>query len=181
MTHKLDRGEIQDRLPDFVLGTLPADERAQVEAAIAADAELAAELDTVRILRAALSHGANASVDVDRIVGALPQPAVKARLGLGVANWRIAAAIATLAVGGASLSIVKQFRDDRNTGLTVVGETAGAPTAAGLAISFGYDLSTLSEEQLATLLADLERSNGLPPAEPRVTAAIAANNEGEPQ
>jgi anti-sigma factor RsiW len=179
MTHKLERAELQDRLPDYVQGTLAAGERAQIEAALATDAELASELELVRAVRGALAWQA-APIDADAIVAALPHP-VAPRTGLTrLARLRVAAAIATIAVGGASLAVVQHsIRGDTADSLVVRGETTLAVTGPGLAVSFGYDLSMLDEADLEELLADLEHSAGLPPAEPRRTTTTQESQEGE--
>ncbi|HKS05275.1 MAG TPA: hypothetical protein VJR92_03090 [Gemmatimonadaceae bacterium] len=160
-----DRGDVQDRLPDLVHGRLSDDERAAVERAVAADPELARELRAVHEAQRALT-GRAAAVDVSRIAAAVRRPA---RSGLGVARWRIAAAIATIAVGGASLAVVQQTRFDTPAdSLAVIGAPANEPHA----VSLGFDLSSLSAEQLEQLLAELERTGGLPSVEPRTTVVI---------
>jgi anti-sigma-K factor RskA len=165
MMRKLDRGDMQDRLPEYVHGTLPADERAQIDAALAHDEDLARELDVVRAVRSAFA-GVSPSIDIGRIVTALPASGRPRRNRASM--FRIAAAIATLAVGGASLAVVQQtIRGDVADSLVIRGESVSATVGEELALSFGYDLSALDDDDLAALLADLEKSGGLPPAEPR--------------
>ena len=179
MMRKLDRADMQDRLPEYVHGTLPADERAQIDTALARDAELARELDVVRAVSDAFA-GATPHVDVDRIVAALPAAGTLARTPARsrASLFRIAAAIATLAVGGASLAVVQQtIRGDVTDSLVVRGESVSAPVGEELAMSFGYDLSALDDDDLEQLLADLERSGGLPPAEPRRSTAAESGQE----
>lgn len=164
-----DRGDVQDRLPDLAHGRLPEAERAAVERAVAADPELARELHAVREAQRALT-GRAVPIDVDRVADAVKQPA---RRGLGVARWRIAAAIATIAVGGASLAIVQNtWRGDGFGPVIISGESTGVATNEPHAISLGFDLSSLSAEQLEQLLAELERTGGLPSVEPRTTLVI---------
>ena len=177
MTREFDRGELQDRLPEYVHGTLPADERVQVEAQLAADPELARELDVVSAARTALMRR-GVAVDVSRVVGALPRPRRSGGF-TRAARLRIAAAIATIAVGGASLAVVQRsVNGDMADSLIVRGETAAVTAETGLSVSFGYDLSSLDESDLDALLAELEQAAGLPPAEPRSTAAGHVAQEG---
>jgi anti-sigma-K factor RskA len=177
MMRKLDRGELLDRLPDFVHGTLPEDERVALEAALASDPSMARELDVVRRVHAALSAREVPRVDTDRVIAAIRRPApmtARARAFGGVARWRVAAAIATLAVGGASLAVVKQQLGgtDRGTPYTVFGETTQVASAEPLSINFGYGLSDLAAEDLEKVMSELEKFDGLPAAEPQVRRAI---------
>ena len=165
MMRKLERADMQDLLPDYVHGTLSAEERAQIDAALAHDPDLARELHVVRAVRGAFA-GALPRIDVGRIVAALPASRRPERSRASM--FRIAAAIATLAVGGASLAVVQQtMRGDVTDSLVIRGESVTATVGEELAMSFGYDLSALDDDDLAALLADLEKSGGLPPAEPR--------------
>lgn len=163
MNRELDRGEIQDRLPDLARGTLSAEERAVVEAAVRADADLARELEIVRAARRALTPTV-AAIDADRVVSAVRRPA-----GGGASRamrWRIAAAIATVAIGGASLAVVQRAFRGPN-GADVLSESTQVAPAKSLEISFGYDLSSLGDEELNKLVTDLEKSGGVPSEEPR--------------
>ena len=172
MNRELDRGEVQDRLPDLVHGTLPADERAAVERAVALDSGLARELAAIRAAHRALTPSTPA-MDTARIAAAIA-PAGAPRRGMRVAGWRIAAAIATLAVGGASLAIVRNsLGTNPSDDLTIHGsDTMLVASTAPLAVSFGYDLSSLSAEELEKLFADLERSGGIPSTEPKTTVVV---------
>jgi anti-sigma-K factor RskA len=172
MNRELDRGQVQDRLPDLVHGTLSATEREVVERAVAADPELARELETIRAAHYALNVGVRAA-NTDGIVAAIGQP-MRARRGLGVARWRIAAAIATIVIGGSSLAIVKNvFRGDSADPLTIVGsESTLVASADPRGISFGYDLSSLGADELEALLAELEKSGGLPSTQPKTTVVV---------
>jgi len=169
MNRELDRGELQDRLPDLVHGTLPEAERVVVEAAVAADPELARELEAVRLSRAALTPRVGA-IDANRVMAAIrPAP----RRFAGVARWRIAAAIGWLLVGGASLTVVQRtFNSGAADSLAVTRESTTVAGARSLAVSFGYDLSELSAADMDKLIADLEKSGGVPSAEPHKTVVV---------
>jgi hypothetical protein len=51
---------------------------------------------------------------------------------------------------------------------TVVGESASVANQQ-VSVSFGYDLSELSSEDLEKLVNDLKKSGGVPSAEPKTT------------
>ena len=170
MNRELDRGELQDRLPDLVHGTLPEAERVVVEAAVAADPELASELEAVRLSRSALTPRV-AAIDTDRVMAAVRRPAPKRFAG--VARWRIAAAIGWLLIGGASLTVVQRtFNSGAADSLAVARESTTVAGARSLAVSFGYDLSELSAADMDKLIADLEKSGGVPSAEPHKTVVV---------
>jgi anti-sigma factor RsiW len=173
---EFDLGELQDRLPDYVLGTLSAGDRTTLERALASDAELARDLDIVRAANAAFSAPA-VSIDADRVVAALPRPT--RRRAFSASRIRIAAAVATIAVGGASLAVLQQsVRSEPSDPLVVRGESTSAASGPELTVSFGYDFSALDQDDLDALFADLEQSAGLPPAEPRRTIAGEVTDEG---
>jgi anti-sigma-K factor RskA len=171
MMRELDRGELLDRLPEYVRGTLPADERRAVDAALANDPEMVRELDVIRLAHSMLTSRA-VPVNVDGIVAAIRQPAPVRRLT--AARWRVAAAVAMLAVGGTSLAVIRDFRENREPP-TIVGETASV--SDDLSVSFGFDLSELSSEDLENLVNELRSSGGVPSAEPKATR-VTLDSEG---
>lgn len=178
MNRELDRGELQDRLPDLVHGTLSDAERRVVEAAASADPELASELEAIRVARAALTPRV-AAIDTDRVMAAIRRPAPK-RGFAGVARWRIAAAIGWLVVGGASLTVVQRtFHSGPADSLVVYGESTAVARGRALSVSFGYDLSELSAVDLERLIADLEKSGGVPSTEPRKSVVAPPGEEPE--
>jgi anti-sigma factor RsiW len=98
-------GAIRDQLPDFVHDQLNAAARAAVAAHVASCGACAAELALLRELRGTLRSGP--AVDIARIVAALPassrvQSGVR-RGGWRRLDWRIAASVAALAVGGSEI------------------------------------------------------------------------------
>jgi hypothetical protein len=170
MNRELDQGELRDRLPDIIHGTLPEGERVAAEAAVAADASLAHELAFLREARVALSQ-AGYRPNVDKIAAAIPRPD-RVRT-VRVARWRIAAAVATLAVGGASLALLQGgYSDGLVRPVTVVGETTTVAMTDAPSLSMGFDLSELAEDEFAQLLADLAQSGGLVQEEPRVAVVV---------
>jgi anti-sigma factor RsiW len=170
---EMNRGELLDRLPDFVHGTLPADERRAVEAALASDPEMRRELEIIRAAHGALASQA-APVNVDGVMSALGRPAPVRQTAF--ARWRVAAAVATLAVGGASLGLLQQYRATGDEPPTIVGESASVATTE-VAATFGYDVSDLSAEDLEQLLQELKQSGGIPSAEPKA-ATVSLGTEG---
>ncbi|HET7586270.1 MAG TPA: zf-HC2 domain-containing protein [Gemmatimonadaceae bacterium] len=122
------RGDLRDRLPDVLHGTVIGEERAELEAHVAACAACAAELALLREARQALETGP--AVDVAAIVGAVRRarqaPARHQQRGAtyGVATptagrriWqshalRIAATVAFLVVGAAGAFVYLGGRTD---------------------------------------------------------------------
>ena len=101
--------EMRELLPELAAGTLDKATRARVERHVASCAECASELETLRLVRSA--YAAPPTVDVRRIVGALPKPVSlpqRAHGGQPVkrwVDWRVAAALTMIAVGGLSLAV----------------------------------------------------------------------------
>jgi anti-sigma factor RsiW len=104
--------EMRELLPELAAGTLDAATRSRVEQHVAACAECASELETLRLVRSACRTAA--SVDVSRIVASLPKPSAPARTRIGGApvrrwlDWRIAAALTMITVGGLSVAVLRR-------------------------------------------------------------------------
>jgi hypothetical protein len=162
---------IRDLLCDVVHGTLADADRRRVEAHIAACADCAAELDLLRRARTVLAR-ATPAVDTARIAAAIPRPYDAARL-VRFSTWRIAATIAVVALGAASLSLLDLERSGGRNAADVV---AGAGEAHTL--SFAGRLSELNEEDLEQLIAEIDDYDGGIPAEPRAVLAIPAWDGG---
>ena len=102
--------EMRELLPELAAGTLDDATRARVQRHVATCAECASELETLHLVRSA--YAVAPTVNVQRIVAALPQPAPlakHARVGHGVTrwiDWRVAAALTMISVGGLSLALV---------------------------------------------------------------------------
>jgi len=103
--------EMRELLPGLAAGTLDDATRARVERHVASCAECASELETLRLVRSA--YAARPNVDIGRIVAALPKPAPRAERahgGQGVKrwiDWRVAAALTMISVGGLSLAVAR--------------------------------------------------------------------------
>ena len=105
--------EMRELLPELAAGTLDAATRARVEQHVASCAECASELETLRLVRAAYVNAP--AVDVHRIVAALPKAApaplhvrATSRPITRWTDWRVAAALTMITVGGLSLAVVRQ-------------------------------------------------------------------------
>jgi len=103
--------DIRDQLPDLLHERLDVSMRASVMAHVDTCADCRAELELLRGI-----HGMLVSrtprVDVSYVVQALPtraaQPAPVARRRPAWSDWRIAAAVTVLAVGGGSFAVLRQ-------------------------------------------------------------------------
>jgi anti-sigma factor RsiW len=172
-------GEIRDRLPDFVHDQLDPPARAEVSAHVATCAPCAAEVTLLRELRARLR--AAPPVDVGQIVAALPRPTASRATATAAAggrrqrfDWRIAAALAALAVGGGSAAVWNLWaRADRSPNVAVDapvlprGERAErVERVAAADLTIDADLAEVSVAELESLLEELESFDGLPAGEP---------------
>lgn len=197
-------GAIRDLLPDFVHKTLPAAERVRVDRHLAVCADCTAEVGLIRSARAAFV-AISPAVDVARIVASLPgAPAQSRRVGAWPAPWRIAAAFALVALGALSVAALRGMfggaSEGAKTAVPGVIATRGAgpdssPTAPQLpltprgrevaathredGVSFGGGLSDLTDDQLKTLLREIDALPATPSTEPEVhTTAILPLHEG---
>ena len=106
--------EVRELLPELARGALDPVTRARVEAHVASCADCASELETLRLVRAAF--GSAPAVDARRIAAALPKPPIApAPDHRRVAprrwmDWRIAAALTMITVGGLSV-VTQRVRD----------------------------------------------------------------------
>jgi anti-sigma factor RsiW len=117
--------EMRELLPELAAGTLDAATRARVEQHVASCAECASELETLRLVRSA--YASQPAVDMRRVVAALPKAAPAARVAPGAKpitrwmDWRVAAALTMITVGGLSLAITQRAsRSSVRDSLTVV-------------------------------------------------------------
>ena len=101
--------EMRELLPELAAGTLDDATRASVEHHIASCAECASELETLRLVRSA--YAAPPTIDVRRIVAGLPKPTSLTQRADGGqritrwVDWRVAAALTMISVGGLSLAV----------------------------------------------------------------------------
>lgn len=102
--------EIRDQLPDLLHDRLTAGAREAVLAHVGQCAECRDELELIRVIHRAVMSG-TPRVDVTRIVSTLPKPgasivAPMRRSRSRWADWRIAAAITLIAIGGTSVALL---------------------------------------------------------------------------
>lgn len=130
-------GGMRDQLPAYVHGRLDEAARAAVAAHLATCADCAAEVALLQTARRVLDS-ATPAVDVRRIVAALPAPPVAAirkvvTTGKVWSTWRIAASVATIAIGGLSVAVVQRLAAPPGGGSAVVAPSSGGrattPTA----------------------------------------------------
>jgi anti-sigma factor RsiW len=103
--------DIRDQLPDLLHERLDASARAAVMVHVDACVDCRAELELLRSIHAMLVSQAP-RVDVDAVVRALPtrvpRPVRVASRRRVWTDWRIAAAVTVLAVGGGSFAVIRQ-------------------------------------------------------------------------
>ena len=168
--------EIRDQLCDVVHRTLPDADCRRIEEHIATCADCAAEIALLRRAHAVLNRMAPA-VSTSAIVGALPRP--RQTRPVSFANWRIAASIAAIALGAASLSLLRVQTAGDDGG----GDSTGSAIVASAdaqSLSFSGRLSALEEEDLEQLLADIGQFDGATPAEPGTVLPVPAWEGGIP-
>jgi anti-sigma factor RsiW len=187
--------EIRDRLPELLHERLDVATRAAVRAHVDACDACRAELALLRELRDGLVAGRR--LDIASITRVVVSQTVVASRGLpqrahrSWANWRVAAAITVIALGGTSLATVYATRraaTGRDSGLganIALVDTALAgsgranavragrssvarpePAAAVSELSMGGGVSDLSESDLRALLDDIQGLDAVPLTEP---------------
>ena len=132
---------MRELLPELAAGTLDAPTRTRVEAHVATCAECASELETLRLVRAAFASAP--AVDTGRIVAALPKPAAvvpPARPQIAPRrwmDWRVAAALTLVTVGGLSVVVSQRGQkagDDGRTPALPPAETLAVQPPVRLAV-----------------------------------------------
>ena len=166
--------EVRDSLPDLVHGRLGNLDTATLTAHVESCEACAAEVALLREVRAAAPIAP--AIDVARIVAALPAsgrvPASIEQLpqrsilpGRQSVIWKLVAA-AAIVIGG--------------TLAVDAGRTRVEPASDSSALSLIAGVQYLTDEQIETLLADLDAIEPLPAAEPE-PAVIVVDNVGGSQ
>lgn len=184
------RADIRDLLPDWALGTLPAEARAAVAAHLATCDACSAEVELLRAARAELARVP--AVDTARIAAAVvaAQRAVPKR---GPAAWRSWRAVSGVALAASLIGVAVLTRNrgpgalppDTTTPVVVdtgvepsgTGQRATITPAAGRDLQLG-PIGDLGDEELRALLKRLDRVDALPPESPEPVAATFV--EGTP-
>jgi len=198
--------EMRDRLPDLLHERLDASARAVVRAHVDGCDDCRAELMLLREASVALTSDVRAvditsitRVVIGRTAGA--QEPTRRRARSPWMDWRVAASIAVLAVGGASVAVVRarqqpvaaavpaavshsvpapvseQVATDIQRPAVHATPTSAAPANAELSAAGG--VGDLSDSDLRALLDDLQSIDAMPSAEPEpVTVRIAIPGSG---
>lgn len=181
---------MRDRLPLFATGRLSNTDATMVEAHLASCSDCAAELELLRAVGRAFAVPA---VDAAAVAAAIPAPRRKRVAYYQQPMWRVAAAM-TLMIAGTAGFLVMRRADPDLLGSVAVGVDSGAggglvsaestlalaPTlpAGPATISFGGNLSDLTDAQLEALLAQIERIDGSVSAEPEVITTSVPDAAG---
>ncbi len=181
-------GNMRDLLPGYVHGTISAAERADVAAHLESCEDCAAEVELIEIASTAFPLP---KIDIGSILKALPAAPRDARRGVRL--WRIAAGIGIVAIGASAGVMLRGYfapatQQTASATAPVVapeiiaaaptpspeavaapiqsGSMAGRATVHTTGISFGGGLSDLTDDQLDTLLGELDDLEALPSTEP---------------
>jgi hypothetical protein len=135
MMNDCQNAEIRDQLPDLLHNRLTDGERAVVLAHVGECAECRDELELLRGVHQALV-AATPRVNTLRIVSALPKPGESAVVPMiqsrptrsRWADWRIAAAITVIAVGGGSFALLSRSNQSLTVPPVAVGPATSTPT-----------------------------------------------------
>lgn len=183
--------DIRDRLPDLLHERLDVSMRAAVMAHVDGCVDCRAELELLRGVHGMLMSQ-TPRVDIDYVVKALPKRAARpvrvAPRRRVWSDWRIAAAVTVLAVGGGSFAVLRQDTavpdsarvssalGQPNRGAAAETDSNTRPTAnvvapaedqiapGGLATT--ARLADLDERQLQALLDQIDQLQAVPIAEP---------------
>jgi hypothetical protein len=200
-------GEMRDRLPDLLHERLEASARAVVIAHVEACDDCRAELMLLREARVALSSDVRvvdvasiARVVIARTASPAAVETTRRRARSPWMDWRVAASIALLAVGGASFAVIRarqpvaapvptavspsepapvvqRVATDTERRLLPATATPAVPATAELSAAGG--VGDLSDNDLRVLLDDLDSIDAMPSAEPEpVTVRVAIPGSG---
>jgi anti-sigma factor RsiW len=175
--------DIREQLPDFVSGMLSRVDVERVEHHLSSCTDCSEELAILREVYAL--RPAAVAVDVSAIVAALPSPRRARRSGWH--QWRIAAALATVAIGGLSWQIARsgvagigegQVPDSITIVMNDTGAASGSTLAGGeVAVSFG-DLGNYSDAEVEQILDRLGKWDGATSPEPVTSLPLLPSTEG---
>lgn len=169
---------IRELLPDYMHDALESRDRAMVQLHLRGCAACREELEVLERCRATM--GVVPTVDVARIVGALPTPPTSASPQLrlaspsgrgwrGMGGWRVAA-MALLTVGAVGVAVSGghwQVAGSDERVATASDRGAGTMAGAVPTLAFADGLSELSDASIGELLAEVEQMEALPEVEPR--------------
>ena len=117
-------GDVRDLLPEYLNDRLAPARRAEVESHLAGCEACREELALLGDLRATIRRAP--VVNVAAIAAAIPPHRAPVRRAWG-SNWRAAAAIAAIAVGGTSIALLQQSRNSTSRALGPSDTVVSAP------------------------------------------------------
>jgi anti-sigma factor RsiW len=172
------RDELQDLLPELLHGRLSATDAVELERAVAADPDLAAELTLLRAVHA--SHQRVSGIDIGRIVAALPSPppapAVPeidqlaerraARRPMISRSFARAAALLVVVGGGTMVSVWSGRAPAAPSLHTTIVVDSPSVTGPSMQLGLGTSTDELSVDQLRALESDIRSLDGMPSADP---------------
>lgn len=168
---------MQDRLPALARGQLSAADAGDLRTHLASCADCAAEFAILQRAGRLFDH-ATPRLDVEAIVAKLPappsvRPALRVERGesrrLGLPRYALAAAASLLLVATLSLSVLRPvFFNQPSATVDVALADGGLRTLPPLptALVGGTDLADFDADELAILLADLDRIEATVASEP---------------
>ena len=196
-------GDVRDLLPEYLNDRLAPARRAEVEAHLTGCEACREELALLGDLRATMRRAPE--VDVAAIATAIPPYRAPVRRTWG-SNWRAAAAIAAIAVGGTSIALLQQS-DSNSTRALGPGDTVASvppvtresipsmvvrldsprttrpsvvtlPSGGRELAMAGGALGDLSDGELSTLLSDIESLDALPSTEVEGGEPLSPTRDG---
>lgn len=195
--------EMRDRLPELLHDRLPANVRGELVAHVDACADCREELELLRALRSVLAPPVP-RIDVGSIVSALPKApsqTLRPRSRRTWADWRIAAAIAVLAVGGSSVALINRTPHVVSVPIGAGSPTADSPSTPALVqtvrpnttsdtnqdsepsggLGMSGHLADLDDAQLQALINEIENMKAVPITEPEpVSMKVGLRNASDP-
>ena len=156
-------GDVRDLLPDLLHDRLSPAVRREVEAHVSGCDDCRAELALLGAMRSTLRRAPQ--VDVAAIAAAIPPYRAPARRAW--AGWRAAAAV-LLVAGGTSVAVLRSADSGRPVA-TAEQVVQSGPRELALGTSAASDLD---DDELATLLADLQTLDAVPSTDVENAAAV---------
>ena len=159
--------EMRDRLPDVVHGRLDAALLVEVQTHVTSCVACQAEIQLLEGARRVFIL-ATPRVNTAAIVASLPGSPVARRRAF---DWRIAASILVLAIGGGSAALAYANRGatpQLSDTIALVSPT----TEAGNDLSITGDLSALTDDQLRALVGRVESIESLPAEEVKASSQL---------
>ena len=174
------RGGMRDLLPDWLHGTLAPTVREAVRAHVAGCAACAAEVEMLRTARAVMDRAP--AVDVARIAAAVRSGADGGAGAIAPRRRRSAGMTLAAGIAAAVLAVAIVMAEFRSGGTSArSGEPSAADTPAREGVpagglQMGGGLADLADDELRTLLDQLERVDALPPDTPEPIGVTIGGN-----